>query len=215
MIVHVWARAVAADVGPVRVVTDSAEIADAVRAAGGEVVLEKGDHACGSDRVAAALAALDPQRRHDAIVNLQGDNPFLPEGALAAALALLADPAVDIGTLATPAAAEEIDDPHAVKIVGAPLGPGRLRALYFTRGRAPWGEGPFFKHVGVYAFRRQSLESFAALSPSALERRESLEQLRALEGGLRIDAAVLDKASPSVDTERDLTALRAAARTPQ
>jgi 3-deoxy-manno-octulosonate cytidylyltransferase (CMP-KDO synthetase) len=215
MIAHVWARAVAADVGPVRVVTDSNEIADAVRTAGGEVVFEQGDHACGSDRIAAALAALDPQCRHDAIVNLQGDNPFLPEGGLAAALALLADPAVDIGTLATLAAAAEIDDPHSVKIVGAPLGPGRLRALYFTRARAPWGEGPFFKHVGVYAFRRQSLESFAARPPSALERRESLEQLRALEAGLRIDAAVLDKASPSVDTERDLTALRAAARTPQ
>jgi 3-deoxy-manno-octulosonate cytidylyltransferase (CMP-KDO synthetase) len=149
------------------------------------------------------------------VINLQGDNPCLPEGALAAALALLDDAHVDIGTLATPAAPAEIDDPHSVKLVGAAVGPSRLRALYFSRARAPWGEGPFFKHVGVYAYRRPALERFAALPPSALETRESLEQLRALEAGMRIDAAVLDKASPSVDTERDLTALRAAARTPQ
>jgi len=199
----------------VAVVTDSTEIANAVRAAGGVAHIETEDHACGSDRIAAALAVIDSRRRHDAVINLQGDNPLLPEGALAAALALLDDPQVDIGTLAAPAAAGEIDDPHSVKIVGAALGPARLRALYFTRARAPWGEGPFFKHIGVYAFRRTSLERYAALPPSPLERRESLEQLRALEAGMRIDAAVLDKAAPSVDTERDLAALRAAARMPQ
>jgi 3-deoxy-manno-octulosonate cytidylyltransferase (CMP-KDO synthetase) len=197
------------------VVTDSEEIAAAVREAGGEARLETGPHVCGSDRIAAAVSTLDPERRHDAVVNLQGDNPFLPDGALAAALALLDDAQVDIGTLAAPAKPDEIDDPHSVKLVGAALAPARLRALYFTRARAPWGEGPFFKHIGVYAFRRAALERFAALPPSSLERRESLEQLRALEAGMRIDAAVLDKASPSVDTERDLTALRAAARTPQ
>jgi 3-deoxy-manno-octulosonate cytidylyltransferase (CMP-KDO synthetase) len=211
LIVHVWARARAAGLGPVAVVTDAPEIAAVVEAAGGKAVLQPGDVATGSDRVAAALASVDPDRRHDAVVNVQGDNPFLPDGALAAALALLADPAVDIGTLAAPASAGEADDPNAVKLVGTRLGPTRLRALYFTRARAPWGEGPLFKHIGVYAFRRARLERFAALPPSPLERRESLEQLRALEAGMRIDAAVLDKASPSVDTGRDLAALRAAA----
>ncbi len=211
MIVHVWTRARAAGLGPTAVVTDSVEIADVIRAAGGPVLFQQGDFRCGSDRIAAALATLDPEGRHDAVVNLQGDNPFLPDGALAAALALLDDPAVDIGTLAAPAAATEADDPNAVKLVGAEIAPGRLRALYFTRARAPWGEGPLLKHIGVYAFRRASLERFAALPPSPLERRENLEQLRALEAGMRIDAAVLDKASPSVDTGRDLAALRAAA----
>jgi 3-deoxy-manno-octulosonate cytidylyltransferase (CMP-KDO synthetase) len=215
MIVHVWARAVAAGLGPVAVITDSEEIASVVRDAGGTAHLEAAAHVCGSDRIAAALAAIDPDRRHDAAVNLQGDNPFLPDGALAAAMALLDDPGVEIGTLAAPAQPDEIDDPHSVKIVGAALGPARLRALYFTRVRAPWGEGPFFKHIGVYAFRRASLARFAALPPSPLETRESLEQLRALEAGMRIDAAVLDKAAPSVDTERDLAALRAAARMPK
>lgn len=212
MIVHVWSRARAAGLGPVAVVTDSDEITAVVRAAGGDVVFRPGDFTCGSDRVAAAVAAIDAAGRHDAVVNLQGDTPFLPDGALAAALALLDDPAVEIGTLGAPASAEEADDPNAVKVVGTEIGSARLRALYFTRARAPFGEGPLLKHIGVYAFRRSSLERFAALPPSPLERRENLEQLRALESGMRIDAAVLDKASPSVDTGRDLAALRAAAR---
>lgn len=195
--------------------TDSAEIAGIVRDAGGDAHLEAGAHVCGSDRIAAALAVIDPERRHDAAINLQGDNPFLPDGALAGALALLADPQVDIGTLAAPVSGDAIDDPHTVKIIASTLAPTRLRALYFTRARAPWGAGPFFKHIGVYAFRRANLESFAALPPSPLERRENLEQLRALEAGMRIDAAVLDKAAPSVDTERDLAALRAVARMPK
>ncbi|WP_363347852.1 3-deoxy-manno-octulosonate cytidylyltransferase [Methylocystis echinoides] len=211
MIEHVWTRACAAGVAPVAVVTDSDEIAGVIHAAGGAALFQPGDFRCGSDRIAAALATLDPERRHDAVVNLQGDNPFLPDGALAAALALLADLTVDIGTLAAPAVAEEADDPNAVKLVGTPIAAARLRALYFTRARAPWGEGPLYKHIGVYAFRRESLERFAASPPSPLERRENLEQLRALEAGMRIDAAVLDKASPSVDTGRDLAALRAAA----
>jgi len=210
MVVHVWARAVAAKLGPVAVATDSEEIAAVVRAAGGEAVLTTGEHICGSDRIGEALKLLDPGGRHDTVVNLQGDTPTLPDGALAAALDLLGDVCVDIGTLAAPAEPDEYDDPNAVKLVGAEIAPGRLRALYFTRARAPWGEGPLFKHIGVYAYRRASFERYAALPPSPLERRERLEQLRALEAGLRIDAAVLDKAGPSVDTERDLAALRAA-----
>ncbi len=208
MTVHVWSRAVEAGVGPVVVATDDEEIARTVRSAGGEAALTTGAPICGSDRVAEALRALDPHGRHDAVVNLQGDNPFLPAGALAGALALLTDVAVDIGTLAALAAPEEADSPDAVKLVGTQIGPARLRALYFTRARAPWGEGPLYKHIGVYAFRRSVLERYAALPPSPLELRERLEQLRALEAGMRIDAAVLDKASPSVDTGRDLAALR-------
>jgi 3-deoxy-manno-octulosonate cytidylyltransferase (CMP-KDO synthetase) len=143
---------------------------------------------------------------------LQGDQRALPDGALEAALALLDDAAVDIGTLACPARAEDAGDPHAVKLVGASLAPGRVRALYFTRAPAPHGDGPRLKHIGVYAFRRAALERFVSLPPSPLELREGLEQLRALEAGMRIDAALLDKGAPSVDTDRDLTALRAAAR---
>ncbi|MEF3368050.1 3-deoxy-manno-octulosonate cytidylyltransferase [Methylocystis sp. 9N] len=212
MIVHVWARACAAGLGPVAVATDAPEIARAVEAAGGTAVITDAEHACGSDRIGEALRKLDPERRHGAVVNLQGDQPFLPDGALAAALALLDDPQVDIGTLTTPALAEEAGDPNAVKLVGAKIAPGRFRALYFTRARAPHGEGPLHKHIGVYAFRRAALERFVALPPSPLELRERLEQLRALEAGMRIDAALLDKAAPSVDTERDLVALRAEAR---
>jgi len=211
MIVHVWARACAAGLGPVAVATDAPEIARAIEAAGGTAVIADAGHACGSDRIAAALRKLDPDGRHGAVVNLQGDQPFLPDGALVAALALLDDPSVDIGTLATPAKEEEADDPNAVKLVGAEVAPHRLRALYFTRARAPHGEGPLFKHIGVYAFRRAALERFVALPPSPLELRERLEQLRALEAGMRIDAALLDKAAPSADTERDLAALRAMA----
>lgn len=212
MIVHVWERARAAGLGRVAVVTDAPEIARAVQAAGGEALLTYGEHICGSDRIGEALKALDPDERHDAIVNLQGDQPFLPDGALAAALALLDDPLVDIGTLATLARAAEADDPNAVKLIGATIAPGRLRTLYFTRAPAPYGDGPRHKHIGVYAFRRAALARFIALPPSPLELRERLEQLRALEAGMRIDAALLDKAAPSVDTERDLAALRAVAR---
>ncbi|HEY8125822.1 MAG TPA: 3-deoxy-manno-octulosonate cytidylyltransferase [Methylocystis sp.] len=212
LIVHVWERACAAALGPVVIATDSLEIVRAIEAVGGQAALTRGAHACGSDRIGEALRALDPHGRHDAVINLQGDQPLLPEGALEAALALLDDPAVDIGTLACPASAEDASDPNAVKLVGASLSPRRLRALYFTRAPAPYGDGPRFKHTGVYAFRRAALERFVSLPPSSLELRERLEQLRALEAGMRIDAALLDKGAPSVDTERDLTALRAAAR---
>jgi 3-deoxy-manno-octulosonate cytidylyltransferase (CMP-KDO synthetase) len=211
MIVHVLTRAREAGLGPVAVATDSEEIAQAVRAAGGAVAMTMGAHACGTDRIGEALATLDPEGRHDAIVNLQGDTPLLPEGALAEALALLADPQTDIGTLAARASLDEAEDPHTVKLVGTPVANRRLRALYFTRARAPFGEGPLFKHIGVYAFRRESLTRFTRLPPSGLELRERLEQLRALEAGMRIEAAVLDKACRSVDTERDLAALRAEA----
>jgi 3-deoxy-manno-octulosonate cytidylyltransferase (CMP-KDO synthetase) len=199
MILHTLDRAREAGLGPVAVATDSVEIAQTVEAAGGRAALTRGAHASGSDRLGEALAALDPGGAHDAVINLQGDEPFLPQGALEAALALLADAAVDIGTLATPASEAEGDDQDAVKLVATQLAPQRLRALYFTRARAPYGPGPLFRHIGVYAYRRAALARFIALPPSPLETRERLEQLRALEAGMRIDAAVLDKAPPAVD----------------
>ena len=211
LILRVWETAIAAAPGPVAVATDSPEIASVIRAVGGVVVMTRADYVCGSDRIGEALAALDPDRRHDIVVNLQGDHPVLPPDALIAALALLNDPYVAIGTLATPASDDEADDPNAVKLIGARIDTHRLRALYFTRARAPWGEGPLYRHIGVYAFRRDALERFIALPPSPLEQRERLEQLRALEAGMRIDAALLDKAAPSVDTGRDLAAATAAA----
>jgi 3-deoxy-manno-octulosonate cytidylyltransferase (CMP-KDO synthetase) len=211
LILRVWETAIAAAPGPVAVATDAPEIASVIRAVGGVVVMTRADCACGSDRIGEALAALDPDRRHDIVVNLQGDHPVLPPGALNAALALLNDPDVAIGTLATPASDDEADDPNAVKLIGARIDTQRLRALYFTRARAPWGEGPLYRHIGVYAFRRAALERFIELPPSPLEQREGLEQLRALEAGMRIDAALLDKAAPSVDTGRDLAAATAAA----
>lgn len=208
MIVHVLDRAREAAVGPVAVATDSREIARVVEAAGGTAIVTLREHACGSDRIGEALAALDPAGVHDVVVNLQGDEPFLARGAIGAALDLLADPAVDMATLAATAAPGEENDPNAVKLIASEIAPRRLRALYFTRAPAPWGEGPRYRHIGLYAYRRRALERYLRLPPSPLERRERLEQLRALEDGMRIDAALLDKAGPSVDTKRDLDAAR-------
>jgi len=212
MIAHVVERALEAGLGRVAVATDAEEIARAARDAGAEAALTSRDHACGSDRVGEAAERLDPHRACGVVVNLQGDQPFLPRGALAAAVALLEeDAAVDIATLAAPLPAAEADDPDIPKLVGARIGRHRLRALYFTRARAPFGDGPFLHHLGVYAFRRAALERFVALPVSELERRERLEQLRALEAGMRIDVALLDKPALSVDTHTGLEAARRAA----
>lgn len=196
---------------PVAVTTDSLDIASVVSAAGGSVVMTGGDCRCGTDRVGEAIAVIDPERRHDTVVNMQGDLAFLPTGALASAIDLLRNNETGVGTLAVTALAVEAEDPNAVKVIGASIDDRRLRALYFTRARAPWGEGPVLKHLGVYAFRRSALEAFVALPPSPLEIREGLEQLRALEAGIRIDAILLDNAAPSVDTKSDLAAASLAA----
>ena len=210
MIVHVLRRAEAADVGPVVVATDSPEIETAVRAAGGRAVMTGAGHASGSDRIFEALGKVDPTRRAAIVVNVQGDLPTLDPGDIAAAVALLADEAVDIGTpAATIARAEERTDPSVVKVVGTPVADGRLRALYFTRSTAPYGDGPLYHHIGLYAYRRSALERFVKLSPSPLERREKLEQLRALEAGMRIDVAIVDTAPLGVDTLEDLARARA------
>jgi 3-deoxy-manno-octulosonate cytidylyltransferase (CMP-KDO synthetase) len=209
MIVHVMRRAQAAKVGPVVVATDSEAIAACVEKAGGRAIMTRADHVSGSDRIFEALAAADPSHRCRIIVNVQGDLPTLAPADIRAALRPLDDPAVDIATLAAEILrAEERSNPNVVKVVGSPLGAHRLRALYFTRTEAPWGEGPLYHHIGLYAYRRDALARFVSLPPSALEQREKLEQLRALEAGMRIDVEIVDSVPLGVDTPVDLDRAR-------
>lgn len=210
MIVHVLHRAQGAGLGPVAVATDSAEVAAIVDKAGGSAVMTRADHASGSDRIFEALGKVDPERTAKVVVNLQGDLPTIAPGDIAAALRPLDDAAVDIATLAAEIEiAAERTDPNVVKVVGTPVAPRRLRALYFTRATAPAGEGPLYHHIGLYAYRRAALERFVKLPPSPLERRERLEQLRALEAGMRIDVAIVDSVPLGVDTPQDLERARA------
>jgi 3-deoxy-manno-octulosonate cytidylyltransferase (CMP-KDO synthetase) len=209
MIVHVWRRAVEAGIGRVAVATDSDEIAGAVRAAGGEVAMTSAAHENGTSRINEAIGRLDPGGAFDAIVNVQGDLPTIAPDAIRAALGPLADPAVDIATIAAVITRdEEKTDPNVVKVVGSEVGPKRLRALYFTRATAPFGDGPLYHHIGLYAYRRAALARYVALPPSPLEKRERLEQLRALEAGMRIDVAVVDAVPLGVDTPADLARAR-------
>ncbi len=209
MIVHVMRRAQAARLGEVVVATDSEVVAACVEKAGGRVVMTRADHASGSDRIFEALAVADAQRKTAIIVNVQADLPTIAPSDIAAAIAPLADPAVDIATLAAEITrAQERTDPNVVKLVGTPVGERRLRALYFTRAAAPAGEGPLYHHIGLYAFRRRALERFVALPPAPLEQREKLEQLRALEAGMRIDATIVDSVPLGVDTPADLERAR-------
>jgi 3-deoxy-manno-octulosonate cytidylyltransferase (CMP-KDO synthetase) len=209
MIVHVLRRAREAGVGPVVVATDSEEIAAAVRRDGGRAVMTRADHASGSDRIFEALSAADPGAKAGIVVNVQGDLPTLDPADLKAALLPLRDPGVDIGTLAAEIRrVEEKTNPNVTKVVGTPVGPDRLRALYFTRATAPSGEGPLYHHIGLYAYRRRALERFVSLPPSTLEQREKLEQLRALEAGMRIDVMVVPSVPLGVDTPEDLTRAR-------
>jgi 3-deoxy-manno-octulosonate cytidylyltransferase (CMP-KDO synthetase) len=207
MIVHVLRRAEAAEVGPVVVATDSEAIATAVEKAGGRAVMTRTDHVSGSDRIFEALGVVGS--RADLIVNVQGDLPTLQPDDVRAALAPLADPAVDIATIAAEIHdAAERTNPNVVKVVGTPIAAGRLRALYFTRATAPFGDGPLYHHIGLYAYRRAALERFVTLPPSWLERRERLEQLRALEAGMRIDVTIVDSVPLGVDTPDDLAKAR-------
>jgi 3-deoxy-manno-octulosonate cytidylyltransferase (CMP-KDO synthetase) len=209
MIVHVMRRAQEAEAGPVVVATDSGAIATAVEKAGGRAVLTRSDHASGSDRVHEAAGIVDPQGKSAIIVNVQGDRPTLNPADIRATLAALEDPAVDIATVAAEIRDEaERTDPNVVKAIGTPVGPGRLRALYFTRATAPTGEGPLYYHMGLYAYRRTALDRFVALPPSPLEQREKLEQLRALEAGMRIDIAIVDSAPLDVNTAAELETAR-------
>jgi 3-deoxy-manno-octulosonate cytidylyltransferase (CMP-KDO synthetase) len=210
MIVHVLRRAQAAHIGPVAVATDSEAVAACVEKADGRAVMTRADHASGSDRIFEALQIVDPAGRADIVVNLQGDLPTLAPADIAAALLPLADPAVDIATLAAEITdAQERANPNVVKVVGSAVSPRRLRALYFTRAQAPSGDGPLYHHIGIYAYRRAALARFVALPASALEQRERLEQLRALEAGMRIDVTVVDAVPLGVDTPADLERARA------
>jgi 3-deoxy-manno-octulosonate cytidylyltransferase (CMP-KDO synthetase) len=210
MIVHVLRRAVEADVGRVAVATDDEGIAAAVRAAGGEAVITGRDHLNGTSRINEALARLDPGGAVSTIVNVQGDLPTIEPATIRAALAPLADPAVDIATIAAEIVRdEERTNPAVVKVVGTPVGERRLRALYFTRATAPYGDGPLYHHIGLYAYRRAALARYMALPPSPLELREKLEQLRALEAGMRIDVGIVDAVPIGVDTPAELERARA------
>jgi 3-deoxy-manno-octulosonate cytidylyltransferase (CMP-KDO synthetase) len=211
MIVHVWRRAVAACAGDVFVATDAPEIAEAVRAAGAQAIMTRDDHASGSDRVHEAAATLKAAGEADIVVNLQGDLPTLDPSLVRECIAPLEDPEVDIATLAAeiddPA---EVIDPNVVKVIATSAsGAGTMRALYFTRAPAPSGYGPFLHHIGIYAYRRAALDRFVSLPASPLEQRERLEQLRALEAGMRIDLRLVDSVPLGVDTPADLERARA------
>ena len=211
MIAHVWRRAVESGVGPVLVACADADIAKAISAIGGEAVMTRPDHPSGSDRVFEAVRAVDPDCSHDAVINLQGDLPTIADEVIAGVLRPLDEPDVDIGTVACKITEEsERDDPNVVKAVvsfapRATMG----RALYFTRAMAPSGDGPLLHHIGVYAFRRAALQQFVSLPPAPLEAREKLEQLRALEAGMRIDVALVATLPLGVDTPADLERARA------
>lgn len=214
MIVHVMERAREAGIGPVAVACGDPEIAAAVRRAGGTAVLTDAALPSGSDRVHAALGVLDPGGEHDVVVNLQGDFPTIEPSALRAVLVPLHDPAIDIGTLVVPiGAVEEAAATQVVKAVCA-FRPDSTIApvLYFSRTAIPWGEGPLWHHIGIYAYRRAALERFVALPVSPLEERERLEQLRALEAGMRIACARVEHGPFGVDTPADLERARCALR---
>jgi 3-deoxy-manno-octulosonate cytidylyltransferase (CMP-KDO synthetase) len=209
MIVHVLRRGEEAGIGRVAVATDTAEIAAAVEAHGGEAVMTRADHPSGSDRIFEALEKLDPAGEAEIVVNLQGDFPTITPDNIRDVLAPLADPAVDIATLAAEIHTEEENNaPSVVKAVGTSLGGRRMRALYFTRATAPHGDGPRYHHIGLYAYRRAALERFVRLPPSPLEKQEKLEQLRALEADMRIDITIVDTVPRGVDTAPDLETAR-------
>jgi len=209
MIVHVLRRAEEAAIGRVAVATDAAEIADAVKSHGGEAVMTSPDHPSGSDRIHEAMRKLDPGGGAEIVINLQGDFPTITIDNIRDVLPPLADPAVDIATLASQIHTEEEDRaPSVVKAVGSSLGGRRMRALYFTRATAPYGDGPRYHHIGLYAYRRAALERFVKLPPSPLEQQEKLEQLRALEAGMRIDITIVDTVPRGVDTPADLETAR-------
>jgi 3-deoxy-manno-octulosonate cytidylyltransferase (CMP-KDO synthetase) len=210
MIERVWRQAMAAAIGPVVVAAAEREIAAAIESAGGRAVLTAPDLPSGTDRIFAALQTLDPGAMHDVVVNLQGDLPALDPGNIRLVTETLSATRADIATLAAEIDNDaDRDNPNVVKPVVAWDASGKSgRALYFTRARAPYGEGALFHHVGIYAFRRDALARFVSLLPSPLERREKLEQLRALEAGMTIAVARVDSVPLSVDTEADLQKAR-------
>ncbi|MBW6423626.1 3-deoxy-manno-octulosonate cytidylyltransferase [Rhizobium sp. XQZ8] len=211
MIVQVAKRAEEAEVGRIIVAVDDQDVYDAVKAAGYDVIMTRVDHQSGSDRIYEAVQKADPDARMEYIVNVQGDLPTIePEAVLASLRPLQENASTDIGTLTVEITDEhEKTNPNVVKIVASPISASRMRALYFTRTTAPYGNGPLYHHIGLYAYRRAALEKFVSLGPSPLEKRESLEQLRALEAGMRIDVEIVDSVPLGVDTPADLEKARA------
>lgn len=213
MIVQVWRRAVAAAIGPVVVACGDHAIVQAVEAAGGRAVMTDPRHPTGSDRIAEAIARLDPNREHDAVINVQGDLPLLDPAAVRVAAFGLADPEIDIATLGAVITDDAaLQDTSVNKVVAGFADPGRpARALYFSKAIVPWGEGPHYEHIGLYAYRREALERFVALSQGVLEKRERLEQLRALENGMTMSVSLIDpgRLGVQVDTSTDLDRARA------
>jgi len=211
MIVQVAKRAEEAEVGRIIVAVDHQDVYDAVKAAGYDVIMTRVDHQSGSDRIYEAVQKADPDARMEYIVNVQGDLPTIePEAVLASLRPLQDNASTDIGTLTVEITDEhEKTNPNVVKIVASPISASRMRALYFTRTTAPYGNGPLYHHIGLYAYRRAALEKFVSLGPSPLEKRESLEQLRALEAGMRIDVEIVDSVPLGVDTPADLEKARA------
>jgi 3-deoxy-manno-octulosonate cytidylyltransferase (CMP-KDO synthetase) len=208
MIVHVLRRAQAAHIGEAVVATDSEAVAAAVEKSGGRAVMTRSDHVSGSDRIYEALEALDPEHRIDVVVNVQGDLPAIEAADISAALAPLADKDVDIATLAAEITdTSELTNPNVVKVIGMPVTPGRLHAKTFTRADAR-GPGPHYHHIGLYAYRRAALERFVKLKPSANEQHERLEQLRALDAGMRIDVMLVKGVPLGVDTPEELAKAR-------
>ncbi len=209
MIVHVWRRAIEAGIGPVLIATDHEDIKNAIEYVGGNAVMTKADHASGSDRIFEALEIFDKDKKYNKVINLQGDLPTLEPALIKACAALLDNEAVDISTLAVEITdQEERTNPNVVKMIGSPLSTEHQRALYFTRATAPSGDGPLYHHIGIYGYKRESLEKFISLPPSYLEKREKLEQLRALEAGMRIDVAIVETLPIGVDTRQDLEKAR-------
>jgi 3-deoxy-manno-octulosonate cytidylyltransferase (CMP-KDO synthetase) len=213
MIVQVLRRAEAARLGPVVVACDDETIAAAVEKAGGRALLTRADHPSGSDRIFEALEIIDPDSKVRIVVNVQGDLPTIAPADIAAALTPLDDPAVDIATLAAEfGKPEERTNPNVVKVTGSPIAPGRFRARSFTRDMASLGGDQPYHHIGLYAYRRAALARFVKLPPSANEKKEKLEQLRAMDNGMRIDVAIVDSVPLGVDTPEDLETARAMLR---
>ncbi|EJF83631.1 3-deoxy-manno-octulosonate cytidylyltransferase [Bartonella rattimassiliensis] len=209
MIVHVAEQAQKASIGRTVVATDHNDIAKTVADYGHEYIITRNDHKSGSDRIYEALMHIDPEQRYNAILNIQGDLPTIMPREIICTLRPLENSCTDIATLGAKIIEEnEIIDPNVVKIIGTPLSPNRLRALYFTRATAPYGDGPLYHHIGIYAYKRQALEKFVSFKPSTLEKRERLEQLRALEHNMRIDVEIVDTIPLSVDTQCDLDKVR-------
>lgn len=209
MIVQVALRAREAGAERIVVAVDDERVFDAVKAAGFDVIMTRNDHQSGSDRIYEALQKADPEGRAEFVINVQGDLPTIEPETIRASLLPMDNPEVDIATLTVPITDEdEKTNPSIVKIVGSPLSQTRLRALYFTRATAPYGNGPLYHHIGLYTYRRAALEKFVSLKPSVLELRESLEQLRALEAGMRIDAEIVCSIPLGVDTQPQLETAR-------